>query len=306
MSNQVRETIDGQRWRGRRAAAGFTLVEMLVVIVIIAILIALLIPVIGVARASVQKKAVVVEVTNLGRSLDAFRTQFQTDYPLDFTGDPKLHQQQINSFVSRLFRYRNPQTDVPRTAMGPDPTLFANLDPSEALYFWLRGFSDDPANPLFGPLDVIPEEVQRSPLFEFDKDQLLDTDQDGFLEYYPKYGNQRPYIYYGHFSYIETFAMPTLLCRVGTDSRAALPAPRPYLSSVTQAIPNPLMKSAYAEPERFQIISAGLDNDYGTTLLNQKPEDFLPYVFPKGPYPEKAHKDNITNFAEGALEDRLP
>lgn len=303
--------------RPSRQAAGFSLVELLVVIVIIGILVGLLIPVLGIARAGVQQAAITTEVATLSQALEAFRTEHNAGYPPDFSGPVIVSGPQtlvqadpivVNQYLQRLFRYRNPATDLPR---NPDGTvrnnaaqLMANLDPSEALVFWLRGFTDDPANPLFGPVGTPPAAVQRTPIFEFDETRLLDKDEDGFPEYYPRYAQDLPYIYLVHYNYVANFQVPTAQCRTGTNAAAAIPLPRPYLTQQSGGgTLNPLLVDNYAASEKFQVMAAGLDNDFGTQV---NASNFQGFTYPLGPYPDKPHLDNITSFAEGPLEDRLP
>jgi prepilin-type N-terminal cleavage/methylation domain-containing protein len=307
---------------GRRPR-GFTLVELLVVIVIIGILVGLLLPVIGIVRAATQEATMTTEVATLSQALEAFKTQYQAGYPPDFSGPnrktingPRTFQvpadvATLDRFLARLFRYRNKSTDVPP---HPDTgerepanvALYENLDPAEALWLWLRGFTDDPQNPLWGPPNpnVLPAEVPRTPLFDFDKSRLDDRDNDGFLEYYPKYARDRPYIYLVHTSYTATFLFDDFLCRVGRVDEAVLPCPRPYLVGNNPDVSlDYTLATSYADPEKYQIICAGLDNDFGQqTSLDLRNV----YTFPFGPYPDKKHRDNITSFADGTLEKSIP
>ncbi len=294
-----------------RTTRGFTLVELLVVIAIIGVLVSLLVVALGVARSSVQESAMVTEVNSMSQALQAFKTQYQTDFPPDFSVrfSPTSHREAIDRFLSRMFRYRNSQTDVPRQpGGGPQPQILEMLDPAEALYFWLRGFTNDPQNPLFGPMGTNPDLIERTPMFEFDKSRVLDKDQDGWPEYYPRFAQERPYIYYVNYNYLMNFAKAPqdLVYGIGTVSSLQMPAPRPYLSTLASAQPNATIKAHYAAPDTFQIICAGLDNDFGVQVANSNLADYLPYCYPTGPYPDKPHLDNITSFAEKTLEDAKP
>ena len=301
-----------------RPSAGFSLVELLVVIVIIGILIALLIPVLGIARASVQEAGITTEVATLSQGLEAFNTEFNAGYPPDFSGPIIVNgprqlvapdAQAVDQFLTRLFRYRNRATDVPRDPATGMPlpngaNLFASLDPSEALVFWLRGFTDDPANPLFGPVGVRPDTVQRTPIFEFDPTRLIDKDGDGFMEYYPRFASDLPYVYLAHYNYVGAFQQPSLVCRTGVDTNAAFPCPRPYLAKQNaEEIVDINQVNDYAAAQKFQVLAAGLDNDFG---IQQDNSNYNGFTYPLGPYPNRPHQDNITNFAEGSLEGKLP
>ncbi len=303
-------------------AAGFTLVELLVVMAIIGVLIALLIPVIGAARRSAQKAAIATEIQGLAQALQAFKTQYQVDFPPDFVNEnPALvstlrlppsypiEKGRIDQYMSRLFRYRQPDADHFFTLTQPAQVTqgiqrLQALDPAESLVFWLSGFTSDPARPLFGP-------GERSPFFAFDKARLLDRDNDGFFEYYPR-GSKEPYIYLVHYNYItgftwneQTYHQPA----PGASSQIInLPCPRPYLARrdpTAQVNANyPTIKTNYAAADSFQIICAGLDGEFGQQVQNN-PNQFRAYGFPAGPY-DKQHLDNIVSFGQGSLEDSMP
>ncbi|MFO0889274.1 MAG: prepilin-type N-terminal cleavage/methylation domain-containing protein [Isosphaeraceae bacterium] len=66
--------------RPRRRRAGFTLVELLVVILILAVLIALLVPTVGGALRSAKNAAVGAEINQLAQALNSFKAKYG-DYP---------------------------------------------------------------------------------------------------------------------------------------------------------------------------------------------------------------------------------
>ena len=160
-------------------------------------------------------------------------------------------------------------------------------------------------------------------MLEFDKTRLLDLDNDGFLEYYPRFAREQPYVYYVHYNYLVHYNYGQLpqysnigamqpKYRNSTMGQVAAICPPPYLSTLTTQTPDSTLVQHYAAPDSFQIICSGMDNDFGPLLTNDTSANddqfvfYLPYAYPTGPYPNKRHRDNITSFAEKTLEDTLP
>lgn len=181
---------------------------------------------------------------------------------------------------------------------------------------------------------------EKNPIFEFDPARLADLDKDGFPEYYPPYGIPLPYVYLSSDNYASYYRrdMPHANGTYYDDpTRAPAPSafylyeqnmrvravelvPRPFLANPTPyrnvnlgyKIEN---KQDFAEASSFQIICAGLDGKYGvqTEWADGNPNQASKYAFPDGPYLDEAipgnddaHQDNITNFARGTLESKLP
>ena len=278
--------------KGTTKRTAFTLVELLVVIVIIAILIALLIPAVNGVLYSTRNAAMAFEVNSLAQAIEAYRSQYG-DYPPDFAFVEDIKdKQQLDAHLARQFRYRQanaqpPQGDQIPVALTADllpdgvvdtATSAWNLDPSEALVFWLRGFSPNQKRPLTGAGD-------RTPLFEFDQKRLQDADGDGFQEYYPQYSEQ-PYVYLHNSNYVYTTANAI---PISTNQSV-----KPYTREFPPVASNP---ETFVESGKFQIICAGQDGKFGGEGGN----------YPEGLGYSDADEDNIANFSEGkTLEEAIP
>ncbi len=75
----------GKPPQSKGRAAGFTLVEMLVVITIIGILAGLVIPAVVVAMRKAKEATIVMEISQLDMALKAYKEKFG-EYPPDFAG----------------------------------------------------------------------------------------------------------------------------------------------------------------------------------------------------------------------------
>jgi type II secretory pathway pseudopilin PulG len=76
---------------------------------------------------------------------------------------------------------------------------------------------------------------------------------------------------------------------------------RPYRSDVVrQATAADAYTYKWANPNTFQIIAAGLDNDFGNNLI---PPQYKQY--PSGVYYSDGDNSNITSFSRGTLEDDI-
>jgi prepilin-type N-terminal cleavage/methylation domain-containing protein len=290
---------------------GFSLVELMVVIAIIAILVGLLVVGAGSAIGKAKEARIKMEVAALAQALERFKQEYG-EYPPDFTSGKPL--EEVNRHMARKFRYRVAAQDIisPPVAIGDlplKPGLLQTLDPNEALYFWLRGFHADQKFPIRGTDQSFATPDDRTPLFEFDRARLTDRDNDGNPEYTPQGGLQIPFLYYrnnnsigvtsGSISptkdYISAVAWATAQMASGT------PVCGPYRSTTAQPLPNGMR--GFAEANKFQIISAGLDGEY--IGLEIKTAGLS--MYPSGQGYSDAERDNITNFTQGTtLEDDIP
>jgi len=321
----------------RSEQAGFTLVEMLVVIVIIAILAAFLIPAVGAARRKVHDYKISVEIAQLHNAVEEYKNQ-RGDYPPNSVDPALLRRHILDAF---------PKIDNAELAKIV-PLLNQFLDPAEAIPFWLGGFSSDPKHPFFGPGGPLVEYPVGSGNFfanperndsamKFDKGRLtllkpamLDAGppeilgqlsyddkqlnpaavEDSFPVYLP-YKSEAPFVYFDARSYGITFYPP-----IPNDQTGAA---KPYLSDRERvATTNKPLPYEWVNEDSFQIVSAGRDNHYGSYACVADPVQYLP-VYPLGMNydstlgssgpgftGEGGDDDNITNFSGGTLEDKMP
>ena len=133
----------GKRIKTSRAKRGFTLVELLVVISIIILLVGLLLPAIMGVRASFERSASKFEVQALDNAVENYRTKYG-DYPPDASSWGLTERHLRKAFPNILSSELN-------LLKGFD------MDPAEALVFFLGGFSSDSQRPFTGkggPLTV--------------------------------------------------------------------------------------------------------------------------------------------------------
>lgn len=275
------------RWNQNRAS--FTLVELMVVVVILGILASLITAAAMAALVVARETTIKYEVDGLATALNSYRAEFG-EFPPDFTDLnmveahvrsrwPRITLAEINAFKALVTAPTAPALPITR---------------AQALVFWLRGFSGSPTNPLTAG-------GQRVPLFDFDKTRLVDP-ATGFLPTNPNIipvyissiggrsadGTVRPYVYFD----ARTYATATYVAPTGTK--------RPYLDSTnTSAV-------TYAAAESFQLIHAGLDEDYGQ--VNTTPSVTASANYPLGSYYAIGDRDNIVNFVKQGrtLEDSVP
>lgn len=308
--------------------AGFTLVEMLVVIAIIAILAGLLLPAVGMVKNRVIEGRLAIEVQNVDRGMQAYKNENE-DFPPNCINSLE-GRRLVRDHILKVW----PHIDTAELDAVTD-LLVNYLDPAEAIPFWLGGFSPNAKSPFLGkggPLILYSGSFYYNPernkgLMAFDKGLLTlgeqtvldagppqivgqlstDGDNDSFPVYVPKY-SQMPLVYLENRTYAVAYYPPT-----PTDDTGAAKA---YLSD--RAAPNSPLGYEFINPDSFQIICAGRDNHYGC-YTNTLATPVFPR-FPSGigydptlgiPAPGLpgvgGDSDNITNFSGGGkLEDTKP
>jgi prepilin-type N-terminal cleavage/methylation domain-containing protein len=328
----------------------FTLTELLVVIAIIAVLAAMVS--VGVMRAldTAKQTRIKTEVDQLDAAFKAYRDKYGSFPPSDLSqmaGSSKLVQHLARAFP----RYTATGT------MLRDELIAAGLDanslrPDHALVFWLKGFSPDPAHP-FVTVDgfqimngaATTTKVQVTPLFDFDKTRLasVPATPTRMPSYFPQ-GTKAdatgaPYIYWDSQSppagggavnppyplpptaVMWNIAGPPMFNSVIFPNAGGI---RPYafdadgngsLDFDSDGVMDP--GDGWANPDSFQIISAGLDGKYGSlTAARTDHARIYPTGIPsRGASdpsvttydPLGGDDDNVTNFSPKArLGDAKP
>ncbi len=205
--------------------AGFTLLELMIVIVIIAILMALLLPAVNSIRRTARDTEVRSDISRLEQSITQFKLVYGIEPPSQITlyAVPAAWDATVNSKRSKgLIRQLWPKFDF-GTCGGAAPTgvsfpllgapAVIDLNGAECLVFFLGGMIDNTSGGFVGfsknpvqPFAVASGSGSREgPFFEFKgakngtawKGRLVDVDNDEVPEYMDTLPQQtKPYAYF--------------------------------------------------------------------------------------------------------------
>ena len=402
----------------RRSRAGFTLVELLLVIAIIGMLVALVSVAAVRAIGTARNAQITTEIGLLDGAMQTYKNDTGGAYPPDCSllstpasgtptnsGSPNDVANRQNRILSHL-RKAFPRLIVPAgygpasqpgtlqymsqnaysqstlygpagsgVVTNPAPNTkslwgdFDNMDPAEAMVFWLGGFavpfpdnssgkitykligfsankvgnanSTGPTasgpNSGFGPFNLDVTSRDMGP-FEFNPGRLGDADGDGWVEYYPPnasvpqppgsavaVGNPTPpYVYfdaisYGYYTtgttnYPLSAVYPSPLSPIPVQSPvpSGSPGAQPVAFAGQWGVAMPYLQTlptsgsmTWVNPQKYQIISAGLDQMYwfdSTGLLSK----IALRIFPLGVNYSQGDLDNLTNFTSSTLQSAQP
>lgn len=312
----------------RKLRAGFTLIEILVVIIVISILMALLVPAVGAARRKVNEARVISEIKGLEAAINTFRGMHGMEPPSRMvicTRDTEWNLP-ANAPYKAIIRRMWPQFDFTMTggqgvaypqAWGA-PGATVQLKAGECLLFFLggiidtnsgnnapQGFAKNPAKP-FAPASAVANR-ENAAFSEFDVGRIKDSDMNGFFEYVDSIPNQtNPYLYFSSYegkgyrvagtnhdlpldaSNNYLFLQDVYRVANASGSSAAPPGATP------PATPQGSQTLPPQKPQSFQIISPGYDGNYGLGGA------FDPNQ-PNGALSNPGDYDNLTNFHAGRL-----
>lgn len=244
--------------RPRHPRTGLTLVELLVAVAIVATLTALLVPTIAKSMRAARNTAIKAEIDMLNAALLNYRSEYGefppcTDSSLPTSGR-YLPAGQAARHIQRLFpRCGNAASQLNAAA---ETGNLPRIEPATALTAWLAGFTPDPRNPLTPPRE-------RVKLFEFDKSR----ERDG--TYAPVKTPSSPYIYIDSAHYQTVPYTDSNLSTPGAHFRnlRTVPNPPPVQPDQVSAwrfTDDGSGSGEFFNPDTFQIICAGLDEQFGT------------------------------------------
>lgn len=265
---------------------GFTLVELLVVIAIIGVLVGITLPAIQAVRMQFDKSANKFEVQSLNDAVEQYRSKYG-DYPPDGSSFA-IMERHLRKAIPNII-----QSEI-------DLLRGAQMDPAEALVFFLGGFSSDSQRPFTGKGGPIVNTgtiampvynynpARENSLYEFQTSRLVLNDETAFaggisdlLPVYMARNNSVtegcPYVYFDSRTYNAnrgTTASPIYNCyqpsdivatTIASSERGKLGAVRPYLSAVNGAGARDFI---FENSKTFQIIGPGTDGFYGGRILH--------------------------------------
>lgn len=318
--------------------AGFTLVELIMVIAVIATLIALLLPALGSVRRTMTIAEVRQEISQLEAAIASFKAEYGVEPPSSITLYETAADWQSDSVSRAKIRKIWPDFDFsvdrslnddngdglivppvppPPEGITEDDTLdIFTLQGDQCLAFFLGGsfpankgyvgFSSDARNP-FSFTSSSSTATRKGPFFDFDAGRLYIGNGSDNYQFFPVYvdpieGQTSPYVYassYEGVGYNETDTdMPPDGKCESSDLMTGFDGN--FCAYRTEAGGG----SPYWKPNSFQIISPGFDGEYGLGGA-YLPDDTVkfPLVDPATDANERnQEKDNITNFTSGALD----
>lgn len=264
-----------------------------------------------------------LEINQLTSAMETYK-QKNGDYPPDFTNHLA-----VTAHLRKAYP-RNAQALTSWLGVGGSGR---DLDPAEALVFWLRITRNDPRN----PLGIGGSSADTKSYFEFDESRLDDRDSDGWNEYYPKQAFDAPYVYFdGRIQNVPisaaataskaptssyawaVYPLPNTVIASTAPNRttARIPAAgsstygdiRPYRSDTGIAAdgtvwPAQTDAGQWIGSNKFQIICAGLDNHFGTSSATS----FKSFPDPNYNVTATEAADNLGNFSDGSTaEESVP
>jgi len=234
--------------------AGFTLVELLVVIGIIALLAALVTPAVMQAQVAARNAAIKAEIDMLHMAMMNYKNEYGS-FPPCSTGTSRITgSDPASKHLLRLFPRvgtpANAQAQATRLSyLNSGTTTIFEVQPETALVLWLYGYNDDPSSPVYS----LP--MNRNKMFDFDTSRLSTTN----LSYAPSGKPESRYFYIDKSNYGSVAVGATIPTRVLTSGT--------YYGLRQSTKSSPTVFNDPSQPpfnaDTFQILCAGRDEIFG-------------------------------------------
>lgn len=301
----------------RPPRAGFTLIELMVVVLIIAILIAVAFPAYQAVISNTRTAQVRSEMAAINGAIAQFKAQYNSEPPsyIKFQtaaggtpGSPAALAPETKAILRKMFPQINLAADSPIQASLTQAGLWGEeLHGIEALVFFLGGvrqnpgtpptpatltdeakdligFSKNPQNPFAQPGSGQSNRIK--PMFEFDTGRLLPSPDVQVVS-----SNPRPLVYRDRLSpsnpYIYASTATTGTYRDG-GTAATSDFPVGFKAYRKTSATGP-----FWNPNSYQLISAGPDGEYGNGGVYDPDK--------KSSLDQEQEFDNLANFADGPL-----
>jgi len=371
MKSNQNETRENRAGGGRitQVPSGFTLVELLVVITIISILTGLLTVAVANALRKAKQAAIVLELQQLGGAIEDFKNEYSAYPPNAFlvfsneisSTDKGKIDKQVQADLDRMFKKAFPRANISERQLftvlvGGRPDALIQVDnfadspststsvltggmtASEAIVFWLSGFSSDPQYPISGPggpsynADKYSAEPleDRNRQFEFDLGRLGPRDDSGsafggrsiLYEFFDPSANatvnrrinlwrytpgdsEEELVYFDvSRQKLDKYDIgsPVIPGDINPDNPQlfALKKLREGVDSVGNNIS---ANATYVNQGKFQILHCGVDDAWGDFNIFRIDKGTLGFrTFPEGPFIGDI-ADNLTHFTTGSLAE---
>ncbi len=261
---------------------GFTLVELLVVITIIGILIGLLASAAALVLGAGKEARIISEIAQLDTAMKAYKEKYGSYPPSDLSNLGSTTSPQyiaLAQHLSKAFGRCNVANEIAAI------NAYGMTTPAQALTFFLNGYSSDAERPVSG----LTPANQLAPIYPFDKSRFAAVSGSAVPIYCPADTPGVPYVYFAAQNYVSHSASSGPGIATGTGQGYC----RPYF--IDSPPTGATGANLYVNPSSFQIISAGLDSDYGGT------SGATAIYYPSGTNSQPGDKDNLTNFSSKNL-----